>query len=234
MLPRVFLFFQMECFPPDSPGGFFFLKSTMPDRKHTTKNHTYIIFYKPYGVLSQFTNSAGRKTLSDYGPFPKNVYPVGRLDADSEGLILLTDDTNAKHHLLEPSFDHTRTYLVQVERIPTTEQLARLESGVVIEGKKTKAATVLKLEQDPQVPPREVPIRFRKNVATSWLEITLTEGRNRQIRKMTAAVDHPTLRLLRVAQEGLTLAGLQPGEHRHLTEAEVSLLLHSLESLRHS
>jgi 23S rRNA pseudouridine2457 synthase len=206
----------------------------MPDKKHTAKNHTYIIFYKPYGVLSQFTDSAGRKTLSDYGPFPKDVYPVGRLDADSEGLLLLTDDPTAKHHLLEPSFNHTRTYLVQVERIPTREQLATLGSGVVIEGKKTKVAAVLKLEQDPQLPPREVPIRFRKNVATSWLEITLTEGRNRQVRKMTAAVGHPTLRLLRIALEGLTLANLEPGKHRQLTETEVSLLLRSLDSARHS
>ncbi|MCX6143860.1 MAG: pseudouridine synthase [Ignavibacteriales bacterium] len=206
----------------------------MPGRKHDVNNHTYIIFYKPYGVLSQFTDSAGRKTLSDFGPFPKDVYPVGRLDADSEGLLLLTDDTNAKHHLLEPGFDHTRTYLVQVERIPTREQLAKLESGVVIEGKKTKVATVVKLEQEPQLPPREVPIRFRKNVATSWLEITLTEGRNRQVRKMTAAVGHPTLRLFRVAQEGLTLAGLQPGKHRRLTKTEASLLLDSLGSSPHS
>jgi 23S rRNA pseudouridine2457 synthase len=206
----------------------------MPSTSHNAQPHTYIIFYKPYGVLSQFTDSAGRKTLKDYGPFPKDVYPVGRLDADSEGLLLLTDDKNAKHHLLEPSFGHTRTYLVQVERIPTGEQLAKLESGVVIEGKKTKSATVLKLEHEPQLPPREVPIRFRKNVATSWLEITLTEGRNRQVRKMTAAVGYPTLRLVRVAQGGLTLAGLRPGEYRHLTKTEVSLILDSLGRSQHS
>jgi 23S rRNA pseudouridine2457 synthase len=224
----------MECYPPVVPGGFFFSDSLMPRRQPDTKNHTYILFYKPYGILSQFTDSAGRKTLNDYGPFPKQVYPVGRLDADSEGLLLLTDDKNVKHHLLEPKFGHSRTYLVQVEGTPTSERLAKLESSIVIEGKKTKAATVLKLEQEPQVPAREVPIRFRKHVATSWLKITLTEGRNRQVRKMTASVGHPTLRLLRIAQEGLTLAGLQPGEHRHLTKTEIILLLDLLKSSRYS
>jgi 23S rRNA pseudouridine2457 synthase len=202
----------------------------MPSTNHNAKQHTYIIFYKPYGVLSQFTDASGRKTLSDYGPFPKNVYPVGRLDADSEGLLLLTDDKNAKHFLLEPAFGHTRTYLVQVERTPTKEQLAKLSSGVMIEGKKTREVTVRLLDQEPSLPRREVPIRFRKNVTTSWLEITLTEGRNRQVRKMTASVGHPTLRLLRVAQQGLTIAGLHPGEHRHLSKTEVSLLLDSLRS----
>jgi 23S rRNA pseudouridine2457 synthase len=193
-----------------------------------SKVHTYIIFYKPYGVLSQFTDSAGRKTLSDFGPFPKDVYPVGRLDADSEGLLLLTDDDDSKHRLLEPHFGHERKYLVQVEKIPTPETLSKLKSGVVIEGKKTRESSVLKLEQDPQVPPREVPIRFRKNDSTSWLEITLKEGRNRQVRKMTAAVGHPTLRLIRIALGPLTLTDLKPGKHRHLTKTEVRDLLVSL------
>ena len=206
----------------------------MRTKHQSAKTYTYIVFYKPYGVLSQFTDAAGRKTLSDYGPFPKDVYPVGRLDVDSEGLLLLTDDNETKHHLLEPQYGHTRKYLVQVERIPTREALARLESGVVIEGMKTKQAAIQKLEQEPEVPQREVPIRFRKNVATSWLEITLAEGRNRQVRKMTAAVGYPTLRILRVAQGPLTLAGLKPGEYRHLTTTEVRLLLESLSSSPHS
>lgn len=205
----------------------------MPGKLRHANIHEYIIFFKPYGVLSQFTDSAGRKTLSEFGPFPNDVYPVGRLDADSEGLLLLTDDNNVKHHLLEPIYDHPRTYLVQVEGIPTKEELAILESGVVIEGEKTKEASVLALEEEPDLPPREVPIRFRKNVATSWLKITLTEGRNRQVRKMTAAVGHPTLRLVRVAHGSLTLTGLKPGEQRHLTRREVTLLVGSLsDSLR--
>jgi 23S rRNA pseudouridine2457 synthase len=201
----------------------------MRRKQQRAKLYTYIVFHKPYGVLCQFTDVAGRKTLSDFGPFAKDVYPVGRLDADSEGLLLLTNDNDAKHHLLEPHHGHTRKYLVQVESIPTGEALAKLKSGVVIEGKKTKEAAVHKLEREPEVLPRGVPIRFRKNVTTSWLEITLTEGRNRQVRKMTAAVGHPTLRLLRIAQGSLTLAGLKPGEHRHLTKTEVLLLLKSLD-----
>ena len=202
----------------------------MPNREQTIGTHTYIIFYKPYGVLSQFTDTAGRKTLSDFGPFPGDVYPVGRLDADSEGLLLLTNDNDARHHLLEPHHGHTRTYLVQVESIPTSEALMKLRSGVVIEGRKTKEAAVQMVEREPDLPPRAVPIRFRNNVPTSWLEITLTEGRNRQVRKMTASVGHPTLRLLRVAQGPITLAGLKPGEHRSLTETEKRLFLKSLDS----
>jgi 23S rRNA pseudouridine2457 synthase len=220
----------MDCNPPVSLGGFFFSDGIMISKRHTGKTYTYIVFHKPYGVLSQFTDAAGRKTLSDFGPFPKQVYPVGRLDADSEGLLLLTDNNEIKRHLLEPRYGHARTYLVQVERVPTEEELSRLKSGVLIEGLTTKKAVVQKLDQEPEVSPREVPIRFRKNVATSWLEITLTEGRNRQVRKMTAAVGHPTLRLLRVAQGPLTLAGLKPGEHHHLTETEVRNLLRILGS----
>jgi len=200
----------------------------MPNRQHNANTHAYIIFHKPHGVLSQFTDAAGRKTLSDFGPFPRDVYPVGRLDADSEGLLLLTNDNGTKHHLLEPHHGHKRTYLVQVERLPTTEALMKLRSGVVIAGKKTKEAEVQPLAGEPELPPRTVPIRFRKNVPTSWLEITLTEGRNRQVRKMTASVGHPALRLVRVSQGPLTLSGLKPGEHRHLTEIEIHLLLESL------
>jgi 23S rRNA pseudouridine2457 synthase len=191
---------------------------------------TYIVFYKPYGVLSQFTDEAGRKTLSDFGPFPKKVYPVGRLDADSEGLLLLTDDNEFKHTLLEPRFGHSRTYLVQVERIPQADALKKLQAGVTIEGQKTKPAEVRLLQQEPDIPPRQIPIRLRKTVPTAWLELTLTEGRNRQVRKMTAAVGHPTLRLIRIAQGPLSLNGLQPGEHRGLSGDEVQRLLNDLGS----
>jgi 23S rRNA pseudouridine2457 synthase len=189
----------------------------------------YIVFYKPYGVLSQFTDSAGRVTLSSYGPFPKDAYPVGRLDTDSEGLLLLTNDGVTKHRLLEPRFGHERTYLAQVERIPDEAALHELRSGVIIDGRRTKEAKVRLLDYSPDLPPRPVPIRFRKNVPTSWIEITLREGRNRQVRKMTAAVGHPTLRLVRVGFGPLRLLGMQPGESRILSVAEVETLIPSLD-----
>ncbi len=188
----------------------------------------YILFYKPYGILSQFTDSSGRDTLCSYGPFPKDAYPVGRLDTDSEGLLLMTNDGVTKHRLLEPRFGHERTYLVQVERIPTEDALMRLRNGVVIEGCRTKEAIVRRLEKPPKLPPRQVPIRFRKNVPTAWIEIKLREGRNRQVRKMTAAVGHPTLRLVRTALGPLKLAGLQPGESRNLTRTERQALIAEL------
>jgi len=194
-------------------------------RQSSTK--VYIVFYKPYGVLSQFTDSSGRKTLGSFGPFPKDVYPVGRLDTDSEGLLLLTNDGVTKHRLLEPRFGHERTYLAQVERIPDEAALKELESGVIIEGHRTKVAKVRRLESPPDLPPRPVPIRFRKNVPTSWIEIKLREGRNRQVRKMTAAVGHPTLRLIRTEFGPLRLQGLQPGESRTLSATEVKSLIAS-------
>jgi 23S rRNA pseudouridine2457 synthase len=197
-------------------------------RDEVKKPFTYIVFYKPFGVLSQFTGEAGRKTLSEFGPFPKDVYPVGRLDADSEGLLLLTDDNDTKHMLLEPEFGHPRTYLVQVERIPSEDAMKKLQTGVMIEGQITRHADVRLLQQEPEVPPRRTPIRYRKNVPTAWLALTLTEGRNRQVRKMTAAVGHPTLRLMRIAHGSLNLKGLAPGEHRVLSAEEVQVLLSSL------
>jgi 23S rRNA pseudouridine2457 synthase len=196
--------------------------------------HEYILFYKPYGVLSQFTDEEGRTTLSAFGPFPKGVYPVGRLDADSEGLLLLTDDNEVKHFLLEPRYDHSRTYLAQVERVPAEEALKELRAGIFIEGRKTKKAGARLLDQEPEVPQREMPIRFRKNVPTAWLEITLYEGRNRQVRKMTAAVGHPTLRLIRIELGPLSLTGLEPGELRRLSESEVTALLEFVHRSQHS
>lgn len=187
----------------------------------------YILFNKPYGVLSQFSSEHGHPSLKDYGPFPPDVYPVGRLDRDSEGLLLLTNDNALKHRLTDPKFDHPKTYLVQVERIPDTEALNKLRAGVVIDGMKTKPAVVRLLETEPALPPRTVPIRFRKNVPTAWIEITLREGRNRQVRKMTAAVGHPTLRLMRTKIGWLTIEGLDVGKNRTLTPEEVAPLLTS-------
>jgi len=185
---------------------------------------SYILFYKPYGVLSQFTREKNHKALSDFGPFPKDVYAAGRLDADSEGLLFLTNDTAVNHRLTDPKFEHERTYLVQIEGIPDDDDLAQLSNGVVIEAKRTKPAIVRLCDHKPDFPIRAVPIRFRKNVPTTWLEMTLREGRNRQVRKMTAAVDHPTLRLVRTSIAFLTLNELQHGEYRELTSKEIEKL----------
>ncbi|MGV2827574.1 pseudouridine synthase [Myxosarcina sp. GI1(2024)] len=189
-----------------------------------------ILFYKPYGVLCQFTdNSDGknqRQTLKNYIPIP-SVYPVGRLDLDSEGLLLLTDNGKLQHRLAHRQFAHPRTYLVQVERIPDEVALNTLRQGVKIKDYTTRQARVEMLSDQPNLPPRNPPIRYRKSVPTSWLKITLTEGRNRQVRRMTAAVGFPTLRLVRVAiggDRGLTLKSLNPGEWRELTLAEKTTL----------
>ncbi|MER3523804.1 MAG: pseudouridine synthase [Ignavibacteria bacterium] len=188
----------------------------------------YILFYKPYGVLSQFTPEHGHRSLRDFGPFPPDVYPAGRLDLDSEGLLLLTNDRYVKHRLTDPRFAHPRTYFVQVEGVPENATLEKLRNGIVIEGIKTKPAEVQLLPEEPRLPPRPVPIRFRKQVPTTWLTITLREGRNRQVRKMTAAVGHPTLRLIRTARGTLTLGQLLPGEWRELSDAEREALMQAL------
>jgi len=171
----------------------------------------YILFNKPYAVLSQFTPEDGKQSLQDFS-FPEKVYPVGRLDYDSEGLLLLTDDNSIKHKLTDPKFKLPKTYLVQIERVPSVESLQQLCEGVVIEGKKTRPAEVRLLEEEPNLPLRSVPIRFRKNVPTAWIELTIREGRNRQVRKMTAAVGHPTLRLVRIKVGNISLDELQPGQ----------------------
>jgi 23S rRNA pseudouridine2457 synthase len=204
--------------------GIFFLGSTMSNRASSQKN-SYIILNKPYGVLCQFSDKSGRETLHDLGPFPSDVYPVGRLDSDSEGLLLLTNDNFLKHRLIDPHYGHKRTYLAQVERVPSREAVDKLRSGVMIEGRKTREAEVRLLQKEPGMPTRETPIRFRKGVPTAWLEITLTEGRNRQVRKMTASVGHPTLRLVRTRFGPLILGRLRPGEHRHLSVSEIQALL---------
>ena len=186
--------------------------------------YRYLLFYKPYNVLSQFTDQdtsnheRDRSTLKDYIPVP-SVYPVGRLDRDSEGLLLLTNNGRLQHQLSDRRFCHPRTYWVQVERIPDEAALNQLRKGVAIQNYYTRPAVVQLL------PPRQPPIRFRKTVPTSWLEITLTEGRNRQVRKMTAAVGFPTLRLVRVAIAHLRLDTLKPGQWRDLTPAELKPLL---------
>ncbi|MBE9044631.1 pseudouridine synthase [Pleurocapsales cyanobacterium LEGE 10410] len=190
----------------------------------------YILFYKPYGVLCQFSDRSEhpRPTLKDYIPIPE-VYPVGRLDLDSEGLLLLTNNGQLQHRLANPKFAHPRTYYVQVERIPDDFALNRLRNGVKIKNYRTRKARVRLLPSEPDLPPRIPPIRDRQSVPTCWLEMTLTEGRNRQVRRMTAAVGFPTLRLIRVSlgshSRQINLTGLQPGQWRELTTTETKMLL---------
>lgn len=176
----------------------------------------YYIFYKPYEVLSQFSPEGDKKTLAHYlSHLAKDIYPVGRLDYDSEGLLLLTNDKALTHQLLEPSFAHQRTYYVQVEGNITDDALAQLSKGVIINinGKqhKTKPAIAKRIEE-PSLPERNPPIRYRKNIPTSWISLTLTEGKNRQVRRMTAAVNFPTLRLVRCSIGKVTIGDMQPGD----------------------
>ena len=181
---------------------------------------SYFITYKPYGVLTQFSGEG--PTLASLGEFPKEVYPVGRLDKDSEGLLLLTDDKSLNHQLLNPLFAHQRTYFVQVEGIPTTEALAHLQAGVTIQvdGKpyRTKPAVAKLLDSAPILPERNPPIRYRASIPDRWLALTLIEGKNRQVRKMTAAVGFPTLRLVRYSMEKISLEGMVVGEVRELSQ----------------
>ncbi|MBX0333311.1 pseudouridine synthase [Pontibacter sp. HSC-14F20] len=183
----------------------------------------YIILNKPYEVLTQFTDEEGRATLKDFVPIP-DIYPVGRLDYDSEGLVLLTDDKTLQHRLSDPKFKIEKTYWGQVDGIPTTEALEELQRGVLIKNTKTAPAKASILEEAPQVWERSKPIRFRKDIPTTWVEIKISQGMNRQVRRMTAAVGFPTLRLIRPSIGPLSLGNLQPGEYRELTAEEVAKL----------
>ncbi len=189
----------------------------------------YCAIYKPFNVLSQFTSQDGKQTLKDFFDVPVDVYPVGRLDHDSEGLLILTNDKKLNHALLNPVHEHKREYWVQTEGSITNEAIQTLQQGVTIsiDGKKhhTRKCSVSIFEEPPQVPDRYPPVRFRKNIPTSWIKILLTEGKNRQVRKMTAAVGFPTLRLIRYRMEDCTLDGLQPGEMRQFTGKELYTLL---------
>lgn len=181
----------------------------------------YILFNKPYDVLTQFSGPG--RTLRDYISVP-NVYPVGRLDRDSEGMMLLTDDGPLQHRLTDPRYEHPRTYWVQVEGIPAEEALQQLRTGVEIQDYRTRSAKVRILTPQPDVPPRDPPIRVRKSIPDIWIELILTEGRNRQVRRMTAAVGHPTLRLIRTAIGEVRLGTLEPGAWRDVTPQELRLL----------
>jgi 23S rRNA pseudouridine2457 synthase len=180
-----------------------------------------IAFNKPYGVLPCFTDPEGRPTLADYVAVP-GVYAAGRLDQDSEGLMILTSDGALAHQITDPGHKMPKVYLVQVERIPDDYALERLCRGVRLGGKQTRPAEVRLLAEEPALPERPVPIRFRKHVPTAWLELTIHEGMNRQVRRMTAAVGHPTVRLVRIAIGPVGLGDLKPGEWRELTEHEIT------------
>ncbi len=182
----------------------------------------YIIFYKPYGVLSQFTPEHGHRSLAEFS-FPKDVYPAGRLDADSEGLLLLTSDGDFQSFIAEPKHKRPKVYLAQVERVITGEALYKLQKGVVLNDGPTLPCRA-RAAEEPPLPPREPPIRFRKTVPVSWVEIELKEGRNRQVRRMLASVGFPVLRLVRKAIGPVTLDGLEPGQWRDLTAAELKAL----------
>jgi 23S rRNA pseudouridine2457 synthase len=182
-----------------------------------------ICFHKPYGILSQFTPEPGSKwrTLAEFG-FPKNVYPIGRLDADSEGLLLLSDEPQWNARLLHPSRAHVREYWAQVENIPTPQSLRSLEAGVIMGGRRTLPCRARMLDPQPEVAPRIPPIRVRKTVPDCWVSLELVEGKYHQVRRMTAAVGHPTLRLMRVRIGELRLEkvdGVQPGTWTELDEA---------------
>jgi 23S rRNA pseudouridine2457 synthase len=182
-----------------------------------------LIFCKPYKVLSCFTDPEGRPTVADYVDVP-GVYAAGRLDYDSEGLLLLTADGKLAHRITHPRYKLAKRYLAQVEHIPAEAALKQLRQGVVVKGKRTRPAETRLLPEEPALFPRPEPIRYRKSVPTAWLEITLREGRKRQVRRMTAAVGHPTLRLIRIAIGPVHLGNLKPGQWRDLTKAELKHL----------
>ena len=184
----------------------------------------YYILHKPYNVLSQFTDAEGRKTLKDIVKLPADVYPVGRLDMDSEGLMLLTNDKLLTDHLLNPRFSHERDYRVFVEGTPSKDELKQLCLGVEIEGKRTLPAKAKILKMPPEIAERTPPPRTYETHSYSWMQIVITEGRNRQVRKMTAKIGHPTLRLVRWRIENLRLDGLTAGEYRELNKVELTTL----------
>jgi len=185
----------------------------------------YYIVYKPYQTLSQFTSALDKKTLADFFTVPKNVYPVGRLDEDSEGLLILTNDTKLNHRLLDPHFEHEREYWVQVEGAITNDAVMQMQQGLQLNIKGsaayTKPCIAIRFDDEPLVAERHPPIRYRASVATSWIKIILKEGKNRQVRKMTAQVGFPTLRLIRYRIEKLALNDMKPSTMIELSQRSI-------------
>ena len=183
-----------------------------------------IAFHKPFGVLSQFTSDGSpNRTLAEFG-LPAQVYPLGRLDADSEGLLLLSDEPGLNSRLLDPKHGHPRTYWAQVERLPSAAALAQMAGGLIIEDYRTRPCRAWLLDPQPDIPPRDPPIRYRKSVPDYWIALELHEGKNRQVRRMTAAIGHPTLRLIRMRIGELDLGTMLPGSWRELGSAERQLV----------
>lgn len=196
----------------------------------------YFIIYKPYQVLSQFSSEPGKKTLKDIFSVPTDIYSIGRLDFDSEGLLILTNDKQLNHRLLNPFFTHEREYWVQVEGTITANAIEKIEAGVLIrineKSYRTKRCRATVFLESPVVGERVPPVRFRKNIPTSWIKLILTEGKNRQVRKMTAAAGFPTLRLIRTRIEHLYLEQMQPGEISEISREEIYSKLFRTESFQ--
>ena len=199
-----------------------------PSKEAQGKQFYYFAFHKPYGVLCQFTDEKGRTTLKDFIKVQKDVYPVGRLDTDSEGLLILTNDHSMNNRLLDPKFEHERVYLAFVEGIPSQEELAHFRTGVEIQDYKTKPAKIEIATEPSWLAERLPPPRTYETKLYSWVKIVLTEGKNRQVRKMGAAIGHPVLRLIRVRILNIKLNSLPQGEMRELTTEEVVLLKKNL------
>jgi 23S rRNA pseudouridine2457 synthase len=185
----------------------------------------YYVIYKPYEVLTRFTPEGNKSCLADYFKVPSDVYPVGRLDYDSEGLLILTNDKTLNQRLLLPQYAHEREYWVQVDGAVTDAAIKQLQAGVEInvDGKmyRTRRCQAALFTEEPLLPPRNPPIRFRKSIPAPWIRMVLQEGKNRQVRRMTAAVGFPTLRLVRYRMEDITIAGMQPGEMVQLSQGEI-------------
>ncbi|MGF7232533.1 pseudouridine synthase [Arachidicoccus sp.] len=186
----------------------------------------YFVVYKPFQTLSQFTSQDNKHTLKDFFPVPSDIYPVGRLDFDSEGLLILTNDTSLNHKLLNPNFAHSREYWLQVDGAITGSAVEQLQKGVDINisGKiyRTQKCIAEIFTKEPKMPERHPPIRFRKDIPAPWIKIILNEGKNRQVRKMCANVGFPVLRLVRVRIENITLESIQPGGMREVSKAEIA------------